>query len=66
MSLLEDIKEKRKDIHADSYDMSVGEIINMYKDGDLDIHPEFQRFFRWSDSQVTTQHPYKKLLVNKP
>lgn len=64
MSLLEDITEKRKDIHADSYDMSVGEIINMYKDGDLDIHPEFQRFFRWSDSQKTRL--IESLLLNIP
>jgi|GEM_PF-6974417 len=44
MSLLEDITEKRKDIHADSYDMSVGEIINMYKDGDLDIRVSSSMF----------------------
>jgi len=31
--------------------MSVGEMLNVYRDGDLDIHPEFQRFFRWSDAQ---------------
>lgn len=64
MSLLEDITEKRKDIHANSYDMSVGEIINMYKDGDLDIHPEFQRFFRWTDTQKTRL--IESLLLNIP
>jgi len=31
--------------------MSVGELLNIYRDGDLDIHPEFQRFFRWSAAQ---------------
>lgn len=31
--------------------MSVGEIFNLYKDGELDIHPEFQRVFRWNDKQ---------------
>jgi len=31
--------------------MSIGEWINLYQDGDLDIHPEFQRFFRWTDQQ---------------
>ena len=31
--------------------MSVGELLNIYRDGDLDIHPEFQRFFRWSTAQ---------------
>lgn len=64
MALIDDIREKRKDIHADSYDMSVGEIINMYKDGDLEIHPEFQRFFRWTTSQKTRL--IESLLLNIP
>ena len=28
--------------------MSIGELVNLYKDGDLEINPAFQRFFRWS------------------
>jgi hypothetical protein len=31
--------------------MSVGELMNMYRDGEIDIHPEFQRFYRWTDTQ---------------
>lgn len=31
--------------------MSIGELANMYRDGEIDIHPEFQRFFRWSPIQ---------------
>jgi Protein of unknown function DUF262 len=31
--------------------MSVGELTNLYRDGELDIQPKFQRFFRWSGSQ---------------
>ena len=50
-ALHEEIAQKSKEIITDNYSMSVGELISMYKDGDLDIHPEFQRFFRWSDSQ---------------
>lgn len=64
MTLIDEITIKRKDIHADSYDMSVGEIINMYRDGDLDIHPEFQRFFRWTDTQKTRL--IESLLLNIP
>ena len=45
------VKEKRQEIHSDAYPMSIGEIINIYLDGDLDIHPEFQRIFRWSQDQ---------------
>lgn len=50
-TLHEEIEQKSKEIITDNYSMSVGEIISMYKEGDLDIHPEFQRFFRWTNSQ---------------
>ncbi|MSZ77004.1 MAG: DUF262 domain-containing protein [Actinobacteria bacterium] len=33
--------------------MSIGEITNLYRDGELDVHPEFQRIFRWDDLQKT-------------
>lgn len=46
-----EIDNNRRKIHTDAYPMSIGELINIYKDGDLDIHPEFQRIFRWTDSQ---------------
>ncbi|HEY3967082.1 MAG TPA: DUF262 domain-containing protein [Planctomycetaceae bacterium] len=45
------IDERHKEIHTDGYPMSIGEIQNLYMSGDLDIHPEFQRFFRWSPEQ---------------
>ncbi|GLR77137.1 DUF262 domain-containing protein [Aliivibrio sifiae] len=51
MNLLEQIEEKRKEIFTDSYPMSIGELVNLYKDGDLEINPAFQRFFRWSETQ---------------
>jgi hypothetical protein len=31
--------------------MSIGELMSIYRDGELDIHPSFQRFFRWTDVQ---------------
>jgi hypothetical protein len=31
--------------------MSIGEILSLYESEELDIHPEFQRFFRWTPSQ---------------
>lgn len=51
MSLIEQIEEKRKEIHTDAYPMSIGELVNLYLDGDLDIHPEFQRIYRWTHIQ---------------
>ena len=53
MALQEEIINKKKEISTDGYPMSIGELINLYKDGELDIHPEFQRFFRWKISQRT-------------
>ena len=41
----------RKDIRTDRYSMSIGEWVNLYTSNELDIHPEFQRFFRWSSEQ---------------
>ena len=51
MSLLDEILESKKAIKTDSYPMSIGEIVNLYKEGDLVIFPEYQRYFRWSDKQ---------------
>lgn len=51
MGLKEEIAEKRKEIVVDSYPMSIGEMMNLYRDGELDVHPEFQRFYRWDEEQ---------------
>ena len=50
-SLESEIEAKAKEIHADAYGMSIGELMSLYRDGELDIHPEFQRFFRWTALQ---------------
>ena len=51
MYLQKEIYRTRKDIMTDSYSMSIGEWISLYEKEEIDIHPEFQRFFRWSDYQ---------------
>jgi len=51
MTILEEVERGRKEIRTDDYAMSIGEWVSMYEGGDLDIHPEFQRFFRWTDEQ---------------
>lgn len=51
MGLTDEIAEKRAEVRSDGYPMSIGELINLYRDGELDIHPEFQRFYRWSPEQ---------------
>ncbi|MEL6229453.1 MAG: DUF262 domain-containing protein [Cyanobacteria bacterium J06627_3] len=51
MSLETEISQYAAKVSTDSYSMSVGELISMYRDGELNIHPEFQRFFRWKVEQ---------------
>jgi hypothetical protein len=51
MTLLSEIEAAQRTVNTDSYQMSTGEIINMYKDGELIINPIFQRLFRWDQSQ---------------
>jgi hypothetical protein len=51
LSLIEEIMEKNKEVATDRYSMSVGELIAMYKDGELLLRPEYQRLFRWTPEQ---------------
>ena len=51
MGLDQEIRDRSAEVHSDGYSMSIGEIVNLYRDGELDIHPEFQRFYRWSAEQ---------------
>jgi Protein of unknown function DUF262 len=53
MALSDEIESKRREIRTDGYAMSIGEWISLYEKDELDIHPEFQRFYRWSESQKT-------------
>jgi hypothetical protein len=49
--LPKEIEDAKRLVKTDAYQMSVGELINMYKDGDLIINPDFQRLFRWEIGQ---------------
>ena len=53
MALQDEIQSKSAQIKTDSYSMSIGELTNLYRDNELDVHPEFQRVFRWTDRQKT-------------
>lgn len=50
-SLENEISLRSKEIATDAYAMSVGELISLYNNNEIDIHPEFQRFFRWTTLQ---------------
>ncbi|WP_081610535.1 DUF262 domain-containing protein [Limimaricola hongkongensis] len=45
--LAAEIEKASRSVSTDSFDMTLGEVVNLYRDGDLVINPDFQRFFRW-------------------
>jgi hypothetical protein len=49
--LYDQVTERAREIRTDAYSMSIGEVISMYRDEELEIHPEFQRIFRWTSDQ---------------
>ncbi|QFR33718.1 DUF262 domain-containing protein [Ancylobacter sp. TS-1] len=53
MALDDEVQAARKKVVTDGYDMSIGEIINLYKESELVIDPVFQRLFRWDDERKT-------------
>lgn len=52
-SIIDEIEFATQKVKTDNYAMSIGEIINLYRDGDMILDPAFQRLFRWEDSQKT-------------
>ncbi len=50
-NLEEEVREHSKEVHTTEMKMSIGEIINLYKDEEIIIRPQFQRLFRWDIEQ---------------
>lgn len=53
MPLADEVATARQEIRADGYDMSIGELSNLYSDGELVIDPAYQRLFRWDATRKT-------------
>ena len=53
MSLEDEIATASKKVVKDGYDMSIGELMSLYRDRELIINPKYQRYFRWDISQKT-------------
>jgi hypothetical protein len=49
--ITDEIEKAQRNVKTDAYQMSVGEVVNMYKEGELLINPDFQRLFRWEVGQ---------------
>lgn len=52
-NLEEIIAKKRNSLKTDRLDMSFGELMSLFEEGDLIITPEYQRAFRWQAYQQT-------------
>jgi Protein of unknown function DUF262 len=51
MPLKNEVDKHRKQIRTDGYSVSLGELASMYRDSEIELHPEFQRYFRWTPDQ---------------
>ncbi len=51
MDISKEIQKYRQEIKSERMDMSFGEIINMYRDKEIIISPEYQRAFRWDQQR---------------
>lgn len=51
MDLDDRIRDHAQTVQTQSYSMSISELASMYNDGEMNLHPEFQRFFRWTAEQ---------------
>lgn len=51
MALTDEIENARKEVVTDGYDMSVGEVVNLYRNNELFISPQYQRLYRWDSTR---------------
>ncbi|MER2513032.1 MAG: DUF262 domain-containing protein [Nitrosomonas ureae] len=49
--LNDEIDNAQRLVKTDAYQVSIGEVVNMYKDQEFVINPDFQRLFRWEIGQ---------------
>ena len=51
--LKKQIDDLSYDIYVDAYPISIGELVSMYKDFDINLKAEYQRVFKWTTQQRT-------------
>ena len=47
--LIADVDSQLKNVHTQGLDISFNELIDMVRQGELDIQPEYQRLFQWTE-----------------
>ncbi|AFQ43392.1 DUF262 domain-containing protein [Desulfosporosinus meridiei] len=62
--LEKEVSDERARLSSDRMDISFGELINLYRNKELIIRPEYQRLFRWSSIQKTAL--IESILVSIP
>lgn len=50
VELINAIDNKLEKVHTQSLDLSFNELLDMHREGELRIDPEYQRVFRWSEA----------------
>lgn len=58
------LESKVEKVHTQSLDLSFNELLDMHADGELDINPDYQRLFRWS--QGAQSRFIESLLLEMP
>lgn len=51
MNVIDAIDKKVGEVRTDSIDITVGELISLHQQKELEIQPDFQRLFRWTHEQ---------------
>ncbi|WP_066015660.1 DUF262 domain-containing protein [Endozoicomonas atrinae] len=62
--LILSLEQNIEKVHTQSLDLSFNELLDMYADGELDIKPDYQRLFRWS--QGAQSRFIESLLLEMP
>ena len=64
MAIVDEVSAARRRIFRDGYDISFGELVSLYEKKELIIQPEYQRLFRWNQTEKTRF--IELLLLNIP
>ncbi len=49
--LRDEIETAKRTVTTDTVSITVGEVATMYSSSELNVLPEFQRLFRWTDER---------------
>jgi hypothetical protein len=62
--LVDAVEKHLRQVHTTSFDLSFNEILDMHENEEINISPEFQRLFRWSEG--TRSRFIESLLLEMP